>query len=90
MIVAGGTFYLLRATVMRLQKLHGELERQHRVEAIKHLISLAVYCVAIPVAFVHPSLSFALNVMVTLLWIIPEVGTKMLASGPARRHISAE
>lgn len=90
MIVAGGTFYLLRATVMRLQKLHGELERQHRVEAIKHLISLAVYCVAIPVAFVHPSLSFALNVMVTLLWIIPEVGTKRLASGPTRRHISAE
>ena len=89
MIVAGSTFYLLRATVMRMQKIHGELGRQHRVEAQKHVISLVIYCIAIPISFVHPLLSFGLDLLVTLLWIIPEVGTKRFAVEPTDHSTAA-
>ncbi len=90
MIVAGLTFFLLRDSVMRMQQAHGELGRQHKAEAQKHLASLAIYIVAIPLAFVHPLLSFGLNVLVTLLWIVPEVGTRKFATGSARDHTPAK
>ncbi len=90
MIVAGLTFFLLRDSVMRMQKAHGELGQQHKAEAQKHVVSLAIYVVAIPLAFVHPLLSFGLNLVVTLLWIIPEVGTRRLVTVPTRHHTPAE
>ena len=76
MIVAGATFFGLRHTVMRIQQSHGDLARKHKVEAQKHLVSLGIYCVAMPVALVWPLVSFGLITLVTLLWIVPELGIR--------------
>ncbi len=76
MMLAGATFFGLRHTVMRLQQRHGDLGQTHKAEAHKHLLSLAIYCVAIPLAFFHPLASFGMNTLVTLLWVIPEVGLR--------------
>ena len=86
MIVAGATFFGLRHAVMRMQQLRGDLDREHKVEAQKHLLSLAIYLVAIPLAFRYPLLSFGLNTLVTLLWIVPELGIRRPPHPASGRH----
>jgi uncharacterized membrane protein len=38
----------------------------------KGKISLVIYALAVPLAFVHPLISCALYVLVALLWLIPD------------------
>lgn len=76
MMLTGAAFFGLRRVVMRIQQSHGDLSRRHTVEAHKHLLSLAIYLVAVPIAFAHPLISFGLNVLVTALWIVPEIGIR--------------
>jgi hypothetical protein len=38
----------------------------------KGLASLGLYTAAIPLAFVHPSISYAVFVFVALLWLVPD------------------
>ena len=76
MVLAALTFFGLRHTLLRMQRVHGEITRAQRAELQKHRFSIGLYCIAIPIAFVYPLVSFGLNTLVTLLWIIPEVGIR--------------
>ncbi len=74
---AGGGFLLLRLALNQLHKLHGQaLPKQDRVETIKNLTSLVLYLASLPVAYYKPILGLLLNLLVTFIWIAPELGVK--------------
>jgi len=75
MLFCGFAFYVLRIAVMQKQKQLGTYAKANHAEAWKHKVSLVLYLIAIPLAFRNPRLSLGVNVLVTLVWIIPEVGT---------------
>ena len=39
---------------------------------VKEMTSLIAYGLAIPLAFVHPSFSLSLYVIVALIWLVPD------------------
>jgi uncharacterized membrane protein len=76
MLAAGMAFFLLRWAVMRRQWYAGLLRKQDTSELWKHGISLGLYLVALAMAFYKPWISLAIIGVVTLVWVIPEVGVK--------------
>ncbi len=77
MILAGLGFLFLRLTVNALHRRTGiPLSRQERAETRKHMTSLCLYTIAIPVALYRPYLSFAIILLVTLIWFVPELGIR--------------
>lgn len=73
MNVTGFSFLLLRLAIHRNLRRSGELERQDTAERGKHLISLALYLAAIPLAYVQPKFSLVLIALVTVIWIVPNL-----------------
>ncbi len=75
MLLAGQGFLVLRLSLDRLRRERGEtLTKTTQLETTKHLASLALYVAAIPVAYYKPVVSLCLNILVTLIWIVPELG----------------
>ena len=71
LLVTGLGFFLLRLAVDRRLRERGRLEKESSSEQRKHLASLALYLVSIPLAFFYPRLSLTVLAVVTLVWIIP-------------------
>lgn len=71
MIVTGFSFLLLRLAIHRHLRSSGRLAREDQAERRKHLASLALYVIAIPLAYVHAGISLGLIAIVTLIWIVP-------------------
>ena len=75
MLLAGQGFLVLRLSLEKVRRHRGEvLPRTDKLESAKHLASLLLYVVAIPMAYYKPVVSLCMNVLVTLLWIVPELG----------------
>lgn len=76
-IVVAIGFLVLRLSLNGLHDDHEEkLPSRDRKETVKHITSLALYVIALPVAYYKPILSLALDFAVTLIWIVPELGTQ--------------
>ncbi len=71
MIATGFSFLLLRLAVHRSLRREGDLQGEDTAERGKHLASLALYLVAIPLANFHPRLALAVIALVTVVWIVP-------------------
>jgi uncharacterized membrane protein len=76
MVVTGFAFLLLRLAIDRRLRLAGALKQLDAAAQRKHLLSLAMYGLAIPLAHAHPYLALADIGLVTLVWIIPTAGVK--------------
>jgi uncharacterized membrane protein len=76
MLTAGGTFFLLRWSVMRRQSIAGSLGHTDESEQWRHMVCLGIYLVSIAAAFYRPWLSLALNALVTVVWVVPGAGAK--------------
>jgi uncharacterized membrane protein len=76
MLAAGAAFFLLRWAVMRRQWYAGSLQHRDTSELWKHGISLAIYLIAIGMAFYRTWLSLVITGLVTFVWVIPDVGVK--------------
>jgi len=76
MVVTGFSFLLLRLAIERRLRIAGRLQRLDVAGQRKHLVSLALYALAIPLAYYHPSIALADIALVTLIWIVPTAGTK--------------
>jgi uncharacterized membrane protein len=74
MIFAGLCFFLLRISIDRLLKQSGGLLREDATTQRKHVVSLLLYVVAIPMAHFHPYIALGLITLVTVIWIIPTAG----------------
>ncbi|AFL89506.1 putative integral membrane protein [Terriglobus roseus DSM 18391] len=83
MMSSGGAFLVLRLALNQLHQLHGEpLPKQDRAETIKHVTSIVLYLAALPIAYYKPILALLLNLLVTFIWIAPELGLHR----PGRHH----
>ena len=76
MVITGFSFLLLRLAIERRLRIATALESLDVSIQRKHLLSLAFYGLAMPLAYFHPSLALADIALVTLIWIIPTAGTK--------------
>lgn len=94
MIVAGATFFLLRRSVMQKQRKMGSLRHADESEQWKHILSMCLYFISVAVAFYRPWASLAINGIVTVIWVIPQIGAKPCededAVEVARRRLSAK
>ncbi len=73
MLVTGFSFFLLRLAIHRNLRLSGNLERSDTAERGKHLASLALYLMAVPLAYFNPEVAMFVIALVTLVWIIPSL-----------------
>ncbi len=71
MLLAGCAYFLL---VRSLLALHGKDSTLASAVGndFKGKISIAIYAIAIPIAFIIPGVSFALYVLVAVIWFIPD------------------
>jgi len=69
--MAGVGYYILSQTIIRSQGAHSKLK-----EAVgndrKGQISVVLYLIAIPLAFVNQLLSDVIYVFVALMWLVPD------------------
>ena len=75
LVVVGFAFLMLRLTIERRQKLAGQHECTDAAEQTKHWISLGLYGVALLVALRAPEIALMLDAAVTLVWVLPGLGT---------------
>jgi uncharacterized membrane protein len=73
MMVAGAAFSVLDRVIARQGISEEELVRLRRAAQRKNLIAIAIYAVAIPVAFYRSVLSLALIFLVALLYAVPSL-----------------
>ncbi len=71
MLLAGCAYFLL---VRSLLALHGKDSTLASAVGndFKGKISIVIYAIAIPIAFIIPGVSFALYVLVAVIWFIPD------------------
>jgi uncharacterized membrane protein len=86
MMLSGGTFFLLRWSVMQKQKKTGSLRHADESELSKHIASMCLYVISLAVALYRPWISLAINGIVTAIWVVPQIGAKSwddeVAGGP--------
>jgi uncharacterized membrane protein len=71
MVVTGFSFLLLRLSIGWRLRHSGSLSREDKAAEYKHWISLALYLIAIPLAFYHSYSALGIVALVTLVWIYP-------------------
>jgi uncharacterized membrane protein len=71
LMFSGIAYYILEQTIIRNQGPNSRLEAAVGNDA-KGKISVVLYAVAIPLAFVHQLLADAIYVSVALMWLIPD------------------
>ncbi len=73
MVVTGSSFLLLRLAIHRNLQRVGNLERTDTAERRKHLGSLALCVVSLPLAYFHPQLALIVIALVTVVWVVPDL-----------------
>lgn len=76
MVVTGFSFLLLRLAIERQMRAAGTFHPIGAALVRKHLLSLALYLLAMPLAYYHRSLALADIALVTLIWVVPTAGAK--------------
>lgn len=76
MVVTGSSFLLLRLAIERRMRVAGTFHPVDAAVQHKHLMSLGLYGLAMPLAYYHAPLALADIALVTLIWIIPTAGAK--------------
>ena len=71
MMFAGVAYFVLERVIIRAQGAHSKL-RAAVGNDTKGKLSVVLYLIAIPLAFVHQLVSDALYVSVALMWLIPD------------------
>jgi uncharacterized membrane protein len=76
MVVTGFSFLLLRIAIGSRLKKSGAIEQEDIAAQRKHYLSLALYLVAIPLAFYHSYVALGVVALVTVVWIYPTAAVK--------------
>jgi len=71
LLLAGVAYYILERTIIRNQGASSRLEAAIGKD-LKGRVSVVLYALAIPLAFVNQLISDAIYVMVALMWLIPD------------------
>jgi len=76
LVLTGTGFLLLRLAIMRRLRLNHQLLPADISAQRKHLISLALFSASIPTALFHPLIALGCDAIVTIMWILPGLGTR--------------
>jgi uncharacterized membrane protein len=71
LLFAGVAYYILERVIIKSQGAHSRLKAAVGNDA-KGKISVVLYAVAIPLAFVQQFVAFAIYVGVALMWLVPD------------------
>ena len=71
LLLCAAAYYNLQLAIIRSQG-EGSLLRQAVGKDLKGKVSLGLYAISIPAAFVEPWISFALYMAVAAIWLIPD------------------
>ena len=88
LLSSGFTFMVLRLAVERRLRLAGSHSAIDAATERKHWLSLALYLTAIPIALHRPLLAILVDAAVTLVWILPDLGTRRGRLHPHHHAIS--
>jgi uncharacterized membrane protein len=84
MAVTGFSFLLLRIAIGTRLRKSGALEAEDKAAQTKHLMSLAMYGIAAPLAFYRPYWALTIIALVTLVWIYPVAHTHQQPEHPSQ------
>jgi uncharacterized membrane protein len=86
MMLAGIAYYILERTIIA-----GEGPESTLAEAVgqekKGLVSVILYGLAVPLAFVHQGISDAIYVLVALMWLVPDRRIEATISRTEQRRL---
>ncbi len=71
LMLAGTAYYILKTTIIRSQGPHSKLQAALGSDT-KGIVSVVIYAVATPLAFVNSDVAAALIVAVALIWLVPD------------------
>jgi uncharacterized membrane protein len=71
LMLAGIAYYILERTIIRCEGPESRLAEAVGQEA-KGLVSVFLYGLAIPLAFLHQAISDAIYLLVALMWLVPD------------------
>lgn len=77
LLLAGVAYYILEQTIIRCQGPNSKLEAAVGTDR-KGIISVLLYAVAIPLAFVNQWVSDAIYGLVVLMWLVPDRRIELL------------
>ena len=80
LLMAGVAYYILARFLIHLHGKHSALGIAVGKD-VKGIVSVAIYAVAIPLAFVNQWVAFSLYILVTLMWFIPDKRIERNLSG---------
>jgi uncharacterized membrane protein len=70
--LCGLSYYILQQVIIKKHQFNAVIMDAMKKQSRKGALSVAGYFLAIPLAYVHASLSEAIFMMVAILWIIPD------------------
>lgn len=88
LLLSGIAYYILEQTIIRNQGANSKLEAAVGSDP-KGMISVVLYAVAVPLAFVNQLISDAIYVLVALMWLIPDRRIESLFDEMARKETNA-
>jgi len=71
MLCSALAYWILKSTIISYQGPHSKLAAAFGSDA-KGKVSALLYALAIPLAFVHRAIAFAIFVTVALIWLVPD------------------
>ena len=84
LLVTAMGFMVLRLAITARQRAEGTFEHTDRALQVKHWGSVAIYLIAVPLAWLHPIVTLVLIGAVTGLWILPTLGVERPDEPPDR------
>lgn len=70
--ICGIAYYILLRAIVISQSHRGALKDSLEKQSRKGVISMVIYLLAIPAAFVHTLISISMFFMVAIIWLIPD------------------
>ncbi len=86
---AGLSYMLLRLTVENRQRSEGNYQCAVLAEQVKHWVSLAIYAAAVVLAIFLPRTALVVLAVITLAWVLPELGIGRLKDSPEQTERAA-
>jgi uncharacterized membrane protein len=70
--LCGMAYYLLQDVILKEHRQNEAIKNVIQKQKRKGILSLALYSSAIPLSWVHPAISGALFILVSVMWLIPD------------------
>ena len=72
LLLCGSGYFILQQVIERNSKDSEALKEAFKMSDRKGMISLVLYIASIPLAYIHPYISFAIFIGSSIMWLIPD------------------